>query len=164
MRQGVVLPETPRQRRDREGLEQDLEDSPLKGRPLRQRLRNFRANADTYLAALGGPRPYMARLRAIQAQTEEHERQLGEAWHALAAECAGDRRAFARRWREAAGRWRFDELNELIDRHNRWYPAEARLPMDPRTGDFVLVNGERYVKPRLDAAWILERFPPEPPA
>jgi hypothetical protein len=26
-------------------------------------------------------------------------------------------------------------VNELIDRHNRFYPAESRLPMDPRTRD-----------------------------
>ena len=26
------------------------------------------------------------------------------------------------------------ELNELIDRHNRYYPIERDLPLDPRTG------------------------------
>jgi hypothetical protein len=31
--------------------------------------------------------------------------------------------------------------------------------MDPRTGDFALVNGEHYAKQPLDADWILERFP-----
>ena len=164
MRQGVVLPETPRQRRDREGLEQDVEESPLRGKPLRERLRNFRQNADTYLAALGGPRPYMVRLRAIEAELAEHERQLGEARRALAEECAGDPRAFARRWRETAERWSFDEVNGLIERHNRFYPAESSLPMDPRTGDFALVNGERYGRRPLDAAWILERFPPKLPS
>ena len=58
-----------------------------------------------------------------------------------------------------AERWSFSEVNDLIDRHNRWYPMEARLPMDPRTGDFVLVNGESYRKRPLDARWVLERFP-----
>ena len=60
MRQGVVLPETPRERRDLDGLEQDLRDNPLKGRALPLRLRNFRPDAGSYLASLGGPRPYMA--------------------------------------------------------------------------------------------------------
>ena len=40
MRQGVVLPETPRDRRNLDGLEQDVRDSPLKGRALPVRLRN----------------------------------------------------------------------------------------------------------------------------
>ena len=51
-------------------------------------------------------------------------------------------------------------MNELIDRHNRWYPAESRLPIDPRTGDYVLVNG-RQLPPRRrwTLRWVLERFP-----
>ena len=53
----------------------------------------------------------------------------------------------------------FDEVNDLVERHNRWYPAESRLPMDPRTGEYALVNGRDYRLPQLDAAWILERFP-----
>ena len=53
-------------------------------------------------------------------------------------------------------------MNELIARHNRWYPVESRLPLDPRTGDYVLVNGKHYAKAPLDATWVLERFPPGP--
>ena len=50
-------------------------------------------------------------------------------------------------------------MNDLIERHNRWYPVEARLAMDPRTRDFVKVGGRDYRREPLDAAWILERFP-----
>jgi len=152
MRQGVVLPETPRDRRNLEGLEQDVRDSPLRGRELALRLRNFRPDAGSYLASLGGPLPYMARLRDIDALTAEHEERLAEA----RAACAGDEGA----WLRLVEAWDFGEVNDLIDRHNRWYPAEARLPMDPSTGDQALVNGERYSKRPLDARWVLERFPP----
>ena len=31
--------------------------------------------------------------------------------------------------------------------------------MDPRRGDFALVNGRDYRLRPLDAAWALERFP-----
>ena len=48
---------------------------------------------------------------------------------------------------------------DLIERHNRWYPVESRLPMDPRRGDFVLVNGRDYRLRPLDAGWILARYP-----
>ena len=162
MNQGAVRPETPRERRDREQLQADVADSPLAGQRVEQRLRNFRPDPASYFAALGGPLPYMSRLRAIHVQTEAHERQLAEAWHALAVETQPDDAEFARAWRETAERWNFYELNELIARHNRWYPAEARLPMDPRTGDFVRVNGEDYRRRPLDATWILERFPARP--
>jgi hypothetical protein len=162
MNQGVVRPETPRQRRERELLQQDVEDSPLAGRRIEHRLRNFTPNADSYLAALGGPLPYMTRLRAIHLQVAEHERQLDEAWRALAA-TAPDEAAFARLWQATAERWNFYEVNELISRHNRWYPIESRLPMDPKTGDYALINGEHYRLRPLDAAWVLERFPARSP-
>jgi hypothetical protein len=152
MRQGVVLPETPRDRRNLSGLEEDLRDSPLKGKELRQRLRNFNADVSGYLASLGGPLPYMARLREIARLTAEHEEAL-----AAAHEVLGDDEPA---WRELAAGWDFSEVNDLIDRHNRWFPAESKLPMDPRTGDYALVNGKHYVKRPLDARWVLERFPP----
>jgi hypothetical protein len=151
LRQGVVLPETPRDRRNLEGLEADLRDSPLRGRELTHRLRNFRPDAGSYLASLGGPLPYMARLREIDALTIQHEQRLAEAYELL----RQDRDA----WLATVRRWDFGEVNELIDRHNRWYPAESRLPMDPRTGDYALVNGRSYRRRPLDAAWVLERFP-----
>ena len=154
MRQGIVLPETPRDRRDLAGLEADLRDSPLRGRQLQLRLRNFRPDAGSYLASLGGPLPYMARLREIDALTIQHEQRLAEAF----AELGRDAEA----WAAAARRWDFGEVNELIDRHNRWYPAESRLPMDPRTGDYALVNGRSYRRRPLDASWVLERFPSPP--
>jgi hypothetical protein len=31
--------------------------------------------------------------------------------------------------------------------------------MDPRTRDFVRVNGRSYLRQPLDQEWILERFP-----
>ncbi len=52
-------------------------------------------------------------------------------------------------------------MNELIDRHNRNFPAEARLPMDPRTRDFVQINGRSYERKQLDERWVLERWPPD---
>jgi hypothetical protein len=151
MRQGVVLPETPRDRANLSGLEQDVRDSPLKGRAVPLRLRNFRPDADSYLASLGGPRPYMARLRQIAALTAAHEQALAEAYAVLGDDPAA--------WAALVEEWDFGDVNELIDRHNRWYPAESRLPMDPRTGDYVLVNGRSYRRSPLDPAWVHERFP-----
>ena len=101
----------------------------------------------------------MRRLREIELFVAAHEAEIAEAWHALADECPGDEAAFARAWRDAAERVSFDEVNDLIERHNRWYPVESRLPMDPQTGDHALVNGREYRLRPLDADWVLERFP-----
>jgi hypothetical protein len=158
MSQGAIRPETARDREERRVLEADLAVSPLTGKPLEQRLRNFRPGADSAIRALGGPTLWMRRLRTIENEEERHESELGELWLALAEE-AVDAEAFAREWRETARGWSFAEVNELIDRHNRYFPAEARLPMDPRTRDFVKINGRSYVRTPLDAEWILERWP-----
>ena len=149
LRQGVVLPETPRQRRELAQLREDLVEHPLTGRPLRRRYRNFTVDAGSHLASLGGPLPYMIRLREIERLVDAHLSALAERYAIV-------ERA---RWPAVAERWSFHEVNDLIDRHNRWYPLEARLPMDPRTGDYVLVNGEHYSRRPLDAAWVLARFP-----
>ena len=152
LKQGATRAETPRDRREREALDEDLRGNPLAGAPLRQRLRNFRADADAQLAALGGPLAWMRRLRAIENAIHEHEQRLAEAYAASES---------PEEWRQTAGSWDFTEVNELIERHNRHYPAESRLPMNPRTGDFVLINGRPYTREPLDAEWILNRFPPD---
>jgi hypothetical protein len=161
LREGGPRDSHPRDQAERSLLEQDLEGSPLKGRRLPHRLRNFRPAVDRYVAALGGPLPYMRRLRQIELDTDDHERRLAEAWRELAGECRNDAAAFARRWRQTAERWSFDAVNDLIERHNLWYPAEARLPMDVRSGDFVPVGGRPYRREPLGPGWVLRRFPPD---
>jgi hypothetical protein len=155
-----VRAEDPREADQGRRLHAELNGSPVTGRPIELRRRHFRPSVDSYVASLGGPLPYMTRLREIDRQTAEAERALEQRWRELAAECAGDDRLFARRWRDVARTTRFAEVNDLVDRHNRWYPIEARLPMDVRRRDYVLVGGKPYRRARLDAAWVLRRFPP----
>ncbi len=159
MRQQVVLPETPRQKRELAALEEDLRSMSLTGKPLALRLRNFLPSADAYLASAGGPLAHMRRLREIELFVAAHEAEIARSWHALAGEHSGDQAAFEQAWRGAAERVSFDEVNDLIERHNRWYPVESRLPMDPQTGDHALVNGREYRLRPLDADWVLQRFP-----
>jgi hypothetical protein len=94
----------------------------------------------------------MQRLRQIEAEVETHLSRLAEAYE--------EHRRDPAAWRRVAARWNFGSVNELIAKHNRWFPVEARLPMDPRTRDFVKVGGRSYRRDPLDAAWILDRFPP----
>jgi hypothetical protein len=158
MSQGAIRPETARDREERRILDADLATSPMKGQPLRQRLRNFRPDPDLAIRALGGPALWMRRLRQIEDGTEWHEVFLEDAWRTLAKEVT-DPDEFARRWEETAAAWRFHRINRLIDQHNRNFPAEARLPMDPQTRDFVRINGRPYRREPLGAAWVLEQFP-----
>ena len=142
---------TPPSQAERQKLALELELNPLVGQQLPRRIRRFRVEADRYFAALGGPLPFMRRLRQID---DETDRQL-----ALLAAAHAEHGADPAAWRRIVERWNFTEVNDLIERHNRWYPIEARLPMDPRTRDYVKVGGRPYRREPLDAAWILERFP-----
>jgi hypothetical protein len=142
---------TPPSARERDRLLLDRDVNPLLGQPLRRRIRNFRSDPDRYLASLGGPLPYMRRLRRIELEVERQLELLAEAYEEHRGDAAG--------WRRVVERWDFGEVNDLIEGHNRWYPVEARLPMDPRTRDFVKVGGRDYRRAPLDVDWILERFP-----
>jgi hypothetical protein len=112
-----------------------------------------------YLRAGVMPR-WMERLKEIHAGTERHRRELAAEYEDLRARHAGDAAAFARAWTERVARWSFDDVNELIRVHNEWYPVERQLPMDPRTGQYVLIAGRRYDRVELDADWALAQFPP----
>ena len=85
-----MRPETPRDRRERAALEEDLLTIPLTGRPLPVRARFGRPTAEAYLAATRGPLPYMLRLREIEQRTADLEASLRDAWEALAGGQVGD--------------------------------------------------------------------------
>ena len=159
LREGGVLDGTARSQAERRMVERDLADSPFAGQRIPQRLRNFRPGIDSYVSALHGPLAYMQRLRTIHEEELAHEERLRAVWLAVAAECGGDGAQFASAWHRAAEDWSFAAINLLIEKHNRYFPAESRLPMDPRTGDFVLIAGQPYRREPLDAHWVLARFP-----
>jgi hypothetical protein len=139
-------------------LAKDLEHVDGVGKPLSRRARQTQRSVEAYLQAGVRPR-WMERLGEIDHGIATQTRRLERAYNALREEHRGDRDAFARRWRDLARSWSFDELNELIRQHNEWFPIERQLPVDPRTRDYVLVGGKPYRRAELGPEWILELFP-----
>lgn len=135
-----------------------FEDDALAGKPLSRRARQTKRSVESYLAAGVMPR-YMQRLREIDDATRMHRRRLQALYERLQDECGDDSERFARRWTAVAGRWRFEELNDLIREHNEWYPAESGLPLDPRTRDYVRMRGRSYRRSELGPQWVLDTFP-----
>ena len=131
-------------------------------RPIRRPAFSSRPSVESYLRAAVIPR-YMERLREIYDEYAVHRLGLEHAYRELAADCGDDAGLFERRWRQIASRWNFDRVNELIRQHNEYYPIEAQLAVDPRSGEFVTLSGRPYRREPLDAAWVLERFPPSLP-
>ena len=115
-------------------------------------------SVESYLAARILPR-YMERLREIHDEMSVHTVRLRQAYARLREACREDAELFERRWRATAASWDFRYVNDLIAEHNEYYPIESRLPLDPRSGDYVKRGGRSYRREPLDAAWVLERFP-----
>ena len=125
-----------------------IDDTGL-GEPLSEHARQRQRSIEAYLRGEALPR-YMQRASEIDRAVRRHTEELRRAYAA-----AGARE----RWREIAHRWSFEEVNQLIREHNEWYPVERDLPMNPRTKDYVLVNGRSYRRELLGPDWILQRFP-----
>jgi hypothetical protein len=125
----------------------------------RRSVRNL-ASVEQYLQAGVVPR-FIERANQIESQTHRHRKRLERAYEWAIERHGSNPDEFARYWRDLAENWRFDDVNELIDEHNKWYPAERRLPMNPRTGDYLTVGNRDWRRQRLDARWILEQFPVE---
>ena len=142
-------------------IERSFVDDEGIGKPLSRRARQTRRTVESYLASGVVPR-YMQRLRDIETKTRIHRQDLERTYRRLRAECRADADGFARRWRDVARGWRFDDVNDLIREHNEWYPIEAQLPLDPRTRDYAGMRGRSYRRAELGPEWVLERFPAEP--
>lgn len=105
-----------------------------------------RIDVAKYLAGQYQGLAYMRRLRDIE---DEEARQM----RALAA--AREEAATDEEWLEVVAAWDFGRLNRLVEAHNAYYPIEAGVPMNPRTGTWA----RDWRRPLYDAGWILERFP-----
>jgi hypothetical protein len=145
-------------------LERTLVDDSGLGRPLSHRAATTQRTVEAYLKAGVRPR-WMERVVEIDQGIAAEKRRLERAYRALQQECGRDGTLFARAWRDVVRGWRFDPaLNGLIEQHNEWYPVERRLPMNPRTGDYVPVGGRSYRRPVLGPEWAFEQFPASSPA
>jgi hypothetical protein len=133
------------------------------GRPRRKiAKRSLRSvsSVEQYLQAGVVPR-FIERANQIEAGIHRHRTRLERAYEWARETHGQNPEEFARYWRELARSWRFDDINELIDEHNQWYPAERRLPLNPRTGDYLTIGNRDWRRRRLDTSWILEQFPVE---
>ncbi len=139
-------------------VKKDLDASTGLGKPISSRARLAQRSVESYLKAGVKPR-WMERIAEIDHSIAYQKRRFARAHRTLREQSEGDEQAFAQSWTEFAHRARFDELNELIQQHNDWYPIERDLPMDLRTRDYVLVGGKDYRREPLSAEWVLRHFP-----
>jgi hypothetical protein len=103
--------------------------------------RNFTLTIEERVRAIAnGPPAYARRRRAIEDLQEGIVRVLVERCTEAAAEGV-DPEARARACTPSRA---LERLNDLVVRHNRWYPIEANLPIHPRTGELLDRNREPW--------------------
>lgn len=111
--------------------------------------RNFTVSAADQLRALAaGPPAYARRLRRI----EELERAILLALREAQAKAPLDPAALPE---EIAAS--LDRLNRLVSDHNRYYPIEAGLPIDVRTGGLLDWGEPWQPMPAFEVAGLLAR-------
>jgi hypothetical protein len=153
-------PQSPGEHLRERRLQADLQASGRLGTALNLHSSPFGVDADAISGALvTGPRRYMVRLRRIELGLERLQDEVRAAWLALARQHRHSPARFARAWREWVAAVDATTLNALIDSHNRWYPVEAKLPMDVRTGNYITWDGRDYRHAPVDAARLLAQFP-----
>jgi hypothetical protein len=139
-----------------------LDGEDRRGQPISQQELHRERTVEGYLR--GGVMPrWMERLREIEVGIRRHRRRLAADREWLREQHAGDPVRFAAEWRALVAARRFDDVNDLIRDHNEWYPVERQLPMDPRTGEYVLIAGRPYTRDELTPEWALAQFPAQPP-
>src|SRR3954462_5232709 len=130
------------------------------GRPISTEELHRERTVENYLRGAVMPR-WMERLRDIETGVRPPPAALAPDFAWVRAQCGEDRERFAREWRALVARRSFDDVNDLVRDHNEWYPVERQLPVDPRTGEYVLIAGRPYTREELPDAWALAQFPPE---
>jgi hypothetical protein len=100
--------------------------------------RNFTVTVEETIRALTiGPPAWAVRKRKIEDATERFVADLVELHDALAAK-GGAPKEIEPELVRAASALDLTTLNALVAAHNRWYPIEANLPMDRKTGAYLV--------------------------
>jgi hypothetical protein len=104
---------------------------------------NFKISLDARVRAAAGVPAYMRRKRRIEDLEEAMRQALVEVYQQALEDNGGDEAAAKSTMQQRAREMDLGLLNDLIDRHNRYYPIEANLPTDVKTGK-LMVSGKPW--------------------
>jgi hypothetical protein len=99
---------------------------------------NFKISLEARMRAAAGVPAFIRRKRRIEDLEQALLDALDEMFEAELSEHDGDESAAFEALARHAREMDLTLLNDLIDRHNRYYPIEANLPHDVQTGQIML--------------------------
>jgi hypothetical protein len=125
--------------------------------------RNFTISTEERVRALAaGPPAWALRKRRIEDAIARYEALLREVRDALLVAGATAERIEAK-MTERAKRFDLAKTNALIEAHNRYYPIEANLPIDPRTGGLLHLGKPWKKEPFVTVEVVVARLLAETP-
>ena len=133
----------------------------IKGKPLKIPQFNFTISLENKVKSLFGPPYYAKRAGQIENITQKLMEDLTIEYASMIDSLGDDPEVFAQQWTDLIGSLELDELNDLIDKHNTYYPMEAKLQIDPNTGAPLLGSVPWKPKERISVEGLLKRFPPD---
>ncbi len=101
---------------------------------------NFKISLDARVRAAAGVPAYIRRKRRIEELEEALKQALDEIYQEAFAEADGDEQTARAVLQDNAKRMDLGLLNDLIERHNKYYPIEANLAVDMHTGAFMMLG------------------------
>ena len=138
--------------------ERDASPEPT-GRALHLASTPFIQSRENIVTALVGPPPWAVRLRRIEDGLERLQATVEAAWAEYARRWRGRPQEFRQHWHAYLALLDLVPLNTLIQKHNDWYPVEARLPIVYPTGEYAIPFGVKYPQQLVTPEEILEQFP-----
>ena len=117
----------------------------VKGRPVHIASTPFKLSEAEVIKGLYGPPAWSVRLGRIERWEAEAQAAIDRAWAEAKVEFASAD-ARLRALERAIARLNLGGVNDLIERHNAYFPIEANLPIDYLTG--LPRHGDDVFKPR----------------
>jgi hypothetical protein len=140
-------------------LRESLRASGLEGKPLHVQSMPFTQNAGEVASGMFGPPAWTLRLKEIHDLRTRLTATLDAAWGEHARRWQRRPEDFAGHWRTYLAKLDLGRLNTLIEKHNQWYPIEARLPIVYPTGEYHIPTGIEYPQRLVSVDSLLELYP-----
>ena len=132
-----------------------------KGKPLKIPQFNFTISLENKVRSMFGPPHYATRARRIENITHKLMEDLVFEYASMIDRFGDDPEVFAQQWKELISSLELGELNDLIDKHNTYYPMEANLQIDPDSGAPLLGSAPWEPTERISVEGLLKIFPPD---
>jgi len=148
-----------KERMIREKLESHAFSDKYKGKPLKIRQVNFTVPLEKQILSYVGVPEYVKRAKVVEEKIIKIKLDLKRQYDSLGETSGNNLDSFNNAWDSILKSYDFQEINELIEKHNLLYPQEANLRMDTNSGEYLLGSKVWKQTPVFSISFIVEELP-----